>query len=95
VKQFLLEVFVPRSNRRDVGQVERRLSAAASHISRKGAPVRYLRATYVPEDETCFHLFEAVASDRVARVSELAGLEGGRILEARTTEPGQDGRRER
>jgi hypothetical protein len=95
MKQFVLEVFVSRSNGRELVRYERRLTAAAGRVSRNGTPVRYLRTTYVPEDETCFHVLEAVSADLVAEVSKLAGVDGGRILEARTIEPAQDGRRER
>jgi hypothetical protein len=95
MKQFVLEVFVSRSNGRELVRAERRLTAAAGRVSRNGTPVRYLRATYVPEDETCFHVLEADSADLVARVSKLAALDGGRILEARTIEAGQNGRTER
>ena len=48
-----------------------------------------MRATYVPEDETCFHDFEAPSAGAVAEASRLAGLGEGRIVEVTTTEKGE------
>ena len=31
-----------------------------------GVPIRYVRSTYLGEDETCFHLFEAESAQQVA-----------------------------
>jgi hypothetical protein len=45
-------------------------------------PARYLRSTYVPEDEICFHLFEAESVESVREASLLASLIFDRIVEA-------------
>jgi hypothetical protein len=81
VKQFLVEVFVPRSRAGELAAVKERVSAATTRLSRKEADVRYLRAIYVPEDETCFYVFEASSAELVAQANALAGLRDGRILE--------------
>jgi hypothetical protein len=47
-----------------------------------GAGVRYLRTTYVPGDETCFHLFEAPSADALENAVRLAALGHARIVEA-------------
>jgi hypothetical protein len=47
-----------------------------------GAGVRYLRTTFVPDDETCFHLFEAPSSDVLGNAAQLAALGYVRIVEA-------------
>lgn len=46
--------------------------------------MRYLRTIFVPEDETCFHLFEAVSADAVAEASKRAAIEHERIVEAQS-----------
>lgn len=61
---------------------EKRVSAAAKRVSAREADVKYLRAIYVPEDETCFYVFEAPSADLVVQASTLAGLGDGRIVEA-------------
>jgi hypothetical protein len=81
VKRFLVEVFAPRSRAGDLPALEERARAATQRISSDAAGVRYLRAIYVPEDETCFYVFEAPAADLVARASALAGLGDARIVE--------------
>jgi hypothetical protein len=82
VTQFLVEVFAPRLTAVDLAEAEERARAAAERVSRKDVSVSYLRATYVPEDETCFYLFEAPSAELVARASAVAGLGDGRIVEA-------------
>ena len=44
--------------------------------------MRYLRSIYVPEDETCFHLFESPSIEGVEEVGRRAGLVFNRITEA-------------
>ena len=54
----------------------------ARRAAELGEDVRYLRTTFVPDDETCFHLFQApspAALDHAARRAELDHL---RIVEA-------------
>jgi hypothetical protein len=41
-----------------------------------------VRTTFLPEDETCFHVFEAVSEDAVAEVFRRAGIGSGRIVSA-------------
>jgi hypothetical protein len=82
VPRFLVEVFAPRLGVGDLAAAEERARAAATSVSRRNAAVRYLHATYVPEDETCFHVFEAPSAELVAQASALAGFGGGRIVQA-------------
>jgi hypothetical protein len=63
-------------------EVEARARRAAAQLAEAGTEVRYLRAIFVPADETCFHLFEAASADAVRAASERAGLSAQRIVEA-------------
>jgi hypothetical protein len=81
--QFLVEVFAPRSRSGELAATEERARAAADRVSAAEAEVRYLRAIYVPEDETCFYVFRAVSAELVKQASALAGLGDGRIVEAK------------
>lgn len=89
MKQFLVEIFVPRSLASAVAAAEQRATEAAKRLSANAAEIRYVRATYVPEDETCFHVFEASSARLVAEASRLAELGEGRIVEATTNEKGE------
>jgi hypothetical protein len=77
---YLVETYMPRSRAREARAAGRRARAAAEELSREGSPVRYLRTTFLPGDETCFHLFEASSADAVEEVSRRARLGGARIV---------------
>jgi hypothetical protein len=47
-----------------------------------GQGVRYVRTTFLPEDETVLHLFEAPSLEEVDRAGRLAALSFQRIVEA-------------
>ena len=82
VKQFLVEVFVPRSEADALAAAEQRAREAARRLSENAAEIRYVRATYVPEDETCFHVYEAVSADAVGEAARRAALTFDRVAEA-------------
>ena len=80
--RYLVETYVPRSHARDARAAGRDVGAAAAELEREGTPVRYVRTTYLPDDETCFHVFEAVSEEAVAEVFRRAGVGSGRIVSA-------------
>jgi hypothetical protein len=77
---YLVEAYVPRAQAQDARAAGRRARAAARQLAREGASVRYVRTTLLPEDETCFHLFEAGSEEAVAEVCRRAGLGSARIV---------------
>lgn len=79
---YLVEVYLPRSRADEARATARRAQAAAEELSSKGVPIHYVRTTFLPDDETCFHLFEATSADTVEEVSRRAGLGHGRIVPA-------------
>ena len=50
--------------------------------SREGVPIRYVRTTYLPDDETGFHLFEAASAEVVEEASSRAELGRARVAPA-------------
>ncbi len=48
--------------------------AAAGELVREGTPVRYVRMTFLPDDETCFHIFEAASEEAVGEACRRAGI---------------------
>jgi hypothetical protein len=75
VAQFLLELYVSRVEgdaavERDAAQA--RLGAEA--LTQEGRPVRYLRSIFLPEEETCFFLFEAESAEDVEEAARRASL---------------------
>jgi hypothetical protein len=60
---------------------------AAESFAARGRSVRYLRSTYLPEDETCLHFFAATSAEDVAEAAQQAGLTGDRITRSIDTDP--------
>jgi uncharacterized protein DUF4242 len=86
---FLIELYLPRTDRAAFNCSVRRARLAADELSRQGTPVRYLHSVFVPEDETCFHLYEADSPDRVREAARCAALRFERVSEA-VSAPGPD-----
>jgi hypothetical protein len=79
---YLVEVYVPRSGAPDAAAISRGARASAEELASEGTPIRYVRVTCLPEDETCFHVFEAASADTVAEACRRAGIGWGRIVAA-------------
>jgi hypothetical protein len=80
--KYLVEAYVPQSRAREAQAAERDARAAADALVREGTPVRYVRMTFLPDDETCFHLFEAASEEAVGEACRRAGIASGRIVPA-------------
>jgi hypothetical protein len=80
VSEFIVEVYVAKTGA--IGTAEVR-AAAEAHTP----PVRYVRAILVPEDETCFLLFDAASIDDVRAVVTRAAVPFERISSAIESEP--------
>ncbi|MGZ4358718.1 MAG: DUF4242 domain-containing protein [Gaiellaceae bacterium] len=74
---FLVESYLAQSP----GLLEEARSRAR-RTAELGQGVRYVRTTFVPGDETCFHLFEAPSSHVLGDAARLAALGYTRIVEA-------------
>jgi hypothetical protein len=77
---YLVEVYLPRSRAHEARATARRARTAAWQLAREGVPIRYVRTTYLPDDETCFHLFEAGAPAAVEEACRRAALGRARIV---------------
>lgn len=70
--EFLVEVYVVRGDHATAQAIERAANAGARCVI--GRSVRCLRSILVPEDETCFLLYEAPSADAVDAAVRRAGL---------------------
>jgi hypothetical protein len=80
---FVVETFVPEGDKtRFVADVSRIQAAAGKERPgpQPGAGPRHLRSYLVPGDAMGFHVIEAEASEDVARITALAGVEVERIV---------------
>jgi hypothetical protein len=80
--EFLVEAYVAQSDGAGADRGAERARAAAEQLSSAGEQVRFLRSIFVPEDETCFYLFEAVSVGAVRKAAERAALRFERITKA-------------
>jgi hypothetical protein len=80
-RTYLVETYFPRDGRDRLPEVVARARAAASAMRLDGVEVRYLRPIFVPEDETCFHLFTGPSAEAVGEASRRAALAHDRIVE--------------
>jgi hypothetical protein len=82
MSEFLVEAYLPRgAGQLGVPSAEQ-LFQTAEELAAKGTSVRLVRSIFVPEEETCFHLYQADSIQAVAQAAALAGLSFERITEA-------------
>ena len=76
---YCLELYLPRATAARLEEEARQARLAAEAIATNGALVHYVRTTYLADDETCFHLFEANSAEDVAEAARRGGLPSERI----------------
>ena len=79
---YLVETYVPRIQADGAREAGRRARSAARELAREGAAVRYVRSTFLPSDETCFHVFVAESEEAVLEACRRAGIGSPRIVPA-------------
>jgi hypothetical protein len=79
VPDYCLELYLAAGSPAALEEAAGRARAAADSFGARGRSVRYLRSTYLPEDETCLHFFAAASGEDVAEAARQAGLTGERI----------------
>ena len=71
--RFLAERYLPASARESLARDAARLDNGAE------PGVRLLLTLYCPDDDTCFHLFDAGSAALIQRTASAAGIELNRI----------------
>lgn len=79
---YVVEVYVPESHAHEANAGGRRARGAAQRLSNEGVPIRYVRTTFLLDDETCFHVFEADTKAAVGEACRRAALGHVRIVAA-------------
>ncbi len=75
---YLVETFLARGHAGEREARERRARSAADELTR----VSFDRSIHIPEDETCFFVFDAPSTRDALLAAECAGLDPIRIVEA-------------
>ena len=84
MREFVAEQYISET---DPAAVERDASVArraAELLASEGTPIEFVRSIFVPEDETCIHMYEADSIEAVRLVAALASLRFEHISEAVT-----------
>ena len=66
----LIELRRPDHGWHELQALSARARSAAERVNSDELPVRFLRAIFIPDDETCFHLFEGTAAAVAATLSQ-------------------------
>jgi hypothetical protein len=82
MQRYLVETYLPRARGGELQELMSAARLAVEDLRADGLPVRYVRATFLPTDETCFHLFEAASVATVEEAARRAGFATHRIVEA-------------
>ena len=72
--EFLVELYVAHGDDSGAWQRADRATRVGAELSVEGRSARCVRSIFVPEDETCFLLYEASSVDAVAEAVRRAGL---------------------
>ncbi|MGB2874279.1 MAG: nickel-binding protein [Gaiellaceae bacterium] len=80
--EYLVELYLSRTDGAAVEAGAENARLAAEELTREGTPVSYLSSLFVPEDETCFYLYEAASAEAVREAALRAELSFERVIEA-------------
>lgn len=89
--EFLVELYLPRTAADAVERSADRARAGAERLTREGTPVGFARSIFLPEDETCFLLYESASMEAVRAAAERVGLRFERVVELVTSADGGSG----
>jgi hypothetical protein len=82
MQSYFAEAYLSRPCANELRVHERRARAAAKELRQQGTPIRFVRSIFVPADEICFYVFEAVSAQVVGAACERAALRFERVVEA-------------
>ena len=81
---YVVESYLPRPVGRLVAELSRRARVAVEEMAREGTPISFRGAVLLPDDETCFCLYEASSAEVVAEASRRADIPVDRVMRAQT-----------
>ena len=75
----MVEQYLPGVSAVELDEASARLVSAVNDLTARGAEIRIIGSTFVPEEDSCFCRFEASSSEVVQRACELARVPVARI----------------
>src|ERR671934_1470041 len=85
-KTYLVEAYISKSDANGPAGIPDRAVLASEEMRREGTFVRYVRSIFIPQDETCFHIFEARSEQDASNAAARAGIRPERVLETTSFE---------
>src|SRR5262245_60113782 len=85
--EFVVEAYQSRETIDLFAQRVDQIAAAAGQVTAEGAGVRLLHVIFLPEDETCFYLFESASAGAVREAAARARLSFERMTQAVSIRP--------
>ena len=79
---YLVETYLARGRAGERAARERRARAATDEPAMRTARIRFERSIHIPEDETCFFVFDAPSARDAALTAQRAELDPIRVVEA-------------
>jgi hypothetical protein len=79
---YLVEFYVSRLRASTLEDLTARAHRVSEELSRAGTPVVYVHSVFLPEDETCFHFFDAQSLEAIQQACSRLGLTHERIAKA-------------
>ena len=71
---YIVERHLPGFDKEKLAAAASLAKMAIGKMTSEGTPVRYLRSFFVPGEDKCYCLFEAMSPDVVQRANDEAGL---------------------
>lgn len=84
---YLVEGYDAKLDGAKLAQAARRAQLAVEALAREGTVVRFVQAIAIPDDDTCFLLYEASTADAVGEASRRAAIPFDRVVEVQHVGP--------
>lgn len=82
MRAFVAEQYLPSAGAQAAARGAGAARSAAEQLSRQGVAIEFVNSIFIPQDETCIHLYLADSVEAVQAVAELASLSLDRVAEA-------------
>jgi len=89
--EFVAELYVARTDTATAGRNAELAREAAEEMAREGTAVLYVRSLFMPEDETCFLIYEAASAEAVFEAVGRAALPVERVVASVAVNNGDEG----
>jgi hypothetical protein len=82
MREFVAEQYLPAGGAETAVRGAGAARLAAEQLTREGTEVQLVQSIFIPEDETCIHLYLADSIEAVRAVAARAALSLERVAEA-------------